>query len=144
MGLSDYNLSGEQKQNIAHLASIVKIALADGIISEDEEKLLKKIAKKFHILEDKYDEIINSPDAYPINAPHGYDERIEKLYELSKMVNADGKISLDEISLLHKICIGLAFPIQNIEKIVNESVRLVSNDCDLDDFTIGIKKINKN
>ena len=144
MGLSDYNLSGEQKQNIAHLASIVKIALADGIISEDEEKLLKRIAKKFHILEDKYNEIISSPDAYPINAPHGYDERIEKLYELSKMVYADGSVSSGELSLLHKIGIGLAFTVENIEKIFNEAVRLDSKDSDLDNFTLGIKKIHKN
>ena len=39
MGLSDYNLSGEQKQNIEHFASIVSLALADDIITEGEEKL---------------------------------------------------------------------------------------------------------
>ena len=54
MAISDYNLSGEQKRNIEHFASIVRLALADGIITEGEEKLLKRLARRFHILEEKY------------------------------------------------------------------------------------------
>ena len=38
MGISDYNLSGDQQRNIDHFASIVRLALADGIVSEGEEK----------------------------------------------------------------------------------------------------------
>ncbi len=144
MGLSDYNLSGEQKRNISYFASLVKIALADDVITEGEEKLLKRIANRFHILEEKYNEIIESPDAFPINAPHGYDERIEYLFDLTKMVFADEKATSDEASLLRKICIGLAFPIGNIEKIVDEAIHLVLNNNDLDNFSKSIKKVNKN
>jgi len=60
MGVSDYNLSGEQKRNIEHFASIVRLAMADNVITEGEEKLLKRLAKRFHILEDKYNEILRS------------------------------------------------------------------------------------
>lgn len=144
MGLSDYNLSGEQKHNIAHFASIVKIALTDEIISEGEEKLLKRIAKRFHILDEKYNEIINSPESYPINAPHSYDERIERLFDLTKMVYADGEVSSDEAGLLKKVCVGLGFPIGNIDKTVDEAIHLVLNENDLDDFTKAVKNINKN
>lgn len=76
MGLSDYNLSGEQKRNIAHFASIVRLALADDIITDGEEKLLKRLAKRFHILEEKYKEILENPNDFSLDTPLSYDERI--------------------------------------------------------------------
>lgn len=57
MGISDYNLRGEQKRNLSYFASIVKLALADVVITEGEEKLLKRLAKRFHILDNKSGEI---------------------------------------------------------------------------------------
>ena len=81
MALSDYNLSGEQKRNLEHFASIVRLALADNIITEGEDKFLKRLAKRFHILEEKYKEILDNPNEYSQVTPQSYDERIEHLYD---------------------------------------------------------------
>lgn len=143
MGLSDYNLSGEQNRNIAHFASIVRLALSDSVISNEEEKLLKRLAKKFHILEEKYNEILSSPENYPINTPHSYDERIENLFDLAKMVYADGEASQEEALVLRKICIGLGFPVDNVEKVTDEAIHLILNDNDLEYFAKSIKRVNK-
>ena len=143
MGVSDFNLSGEQKLNIAHFASVVRLALADNVIAESEEILLKRIAKRFHISDEKYQERINSPEDYPINTPHGYDERIEYLYDLAKMVYADGSANKEEAAVLQKMCIGLGFPIDNIEKVSDEAIHLILNNNDLEDFTKSIKNVNK-
>ena len=142
MALSDYNLSGEQKRNIAHFASIVKLAQADGIITTEEEKLLKRVANRFHILDEKYNEILNSPEDFPMHAPHNYDERIEHLYDLGKMVFADGEAKGEEANVLRKICIGLGFPLDNVEKVADEAIHLVLNNNDLEDFTKTIKYVN--
>jgi len=143
MGLSDYNLSGEQKRNIAHFASIVRLALADDIITEGEEKLLKRLAKRFHILEEKHKEILENPNDYSIDTPHSYDERIEHLYDLAMMVFADGEASKLESEVLRKICIGLGFPLNNAEKVTEEAIHLILNGSDLDDFTKAIKQVNR-
>jgi len=37
MAISDYNLIGDQKRNIEHFASIVKLAMADNVLTEGEE-----------------------------------------------------------------------------------------------------------
>ena len=143
MAVSDYNLSGEQKRNIEHFASIVRLALTDEMITEGEEKLLKRLAKRYHILEEKYDEIIENPSKYPIHTPHSYNERIERLYELTKMIYADNKVSEQEVGVLRRICVGLGFPIDNVEKIADEAIHLILNDNDLEDFTKAVKKVNK-
>lgn len=143
MALSDYNLSGEQKRNIEHFASVVRLAMADNVITEGEEKLLKRLAKHFHILEEKYNEILKNPSEYPVHTPHNYNERIEHLYDLGKMIYADEDVSGDEAKVLKSICVGLGFPIDNVEKVVDETIHLILNNNDLEDFTKAIKEVNK-
>ncbi|MBE0422424.1 MAG: TerB family tellurite resistance protein [Lutibacter sp.] len=142
MALSDYNLSGEQKRNIAHFASIVRLALADDIITEGEEKLLKRLARRFHILDEKYKEILENPNEYSQVTPHSYDERIEHLYDLATMVFADDEVSTEEAKVLKKLVIGLGFPLDNAEKVTDEAIHLVLNNNDLEDFSKAIKKVN--
>ncbi len=143
MALSDYNLSGEQKRNLEHFASIVRLALADNIITEGEDKFLKRLAKRFHILEEKYKEILDNPNEYSQVTPHSYDERIEHLYDLATMVFADGEASKEEAGVLKKLVIGLNFPLDNAEKVTNESIHLVLNNNDLEDFSKAIKRVNR-
>jgi uncharacterized tellurite resistance protein B-like protein len=143
MEITNYKLGGEQKRNFAHFASIVKLALVDGILTEGEEKLLKRLAKRFHILEDRYNDILENPSKYPMFAPNKYEERIEHLYDLTKMVFADEDVSGEEAKILRKVCIGIGFPVDNAEKITDEAIHLVLNDNDLDDFTTAIKQVNR-
>ena len=143
MEITNYKLGGDQKRNFAHFGSIVRLAMADGIITEGEEILLKRLAKKFHILMDRYDEILEDPKKFPIYTPNKYEERIEHLYDLTKMVFADEEATGDEAKILRKFCIGIGFPVDNAEKIADEAIHLVLNDEDLDDFTTAIKQVNK-
>ena len=143
MAISDYNLKGKQKRNLSYFASIVKVALTDGNLTDGEEKLLKRLAMRFHILEDKYKEILENPEKYPVLTPHSYDDRIEHLYDLAKMVYADDEVSGDEVGVLNKICVGLGFPLDNFEKVANEAIHLVLNNNDLEDFTKAIKYVNR-
>lgn len=143
MGVSDYNLSGEQKRNIEHFASIVSLAMADNVITEGEEKLLKRLAKRLHILKDKYNEILENPSKFPVHTPHNYDERIERLYDLGKMIYADEEVTGDEAKVLRRICVGLGFPLDNIEKVADETIHLILNENDLEDFTKAIKYVNR-
>ena len=143
MGVSDYNLSGEQKRNIAHFASIVRLALADDIITEDEERLLKNLAKRFHILEEKYKEILENPNDYSVDTSNSYDNRIERLYDLATMVFADGEASKEEADMLRKISIGIGFSVKNAEKVTDEAIHLILNDNNLEDFTKAIKRVNR-
>ncbi len=143
MGISDYNLKGEQKRNLSFFASIVSLALTDNVITKGEEKLLKKLARRFHILEYKYNDILENPEKYPIRAPHNYDDRIEHLFDLTKMVYADNEVSGEEIRILRRICVGLGFQLANVEKVADEAIHLILKDNDLEDFTKAIKYINR-
>ncbi len=143
MSISDLYSSGTYKKNLGHFANIVKLALADDFIAEGEQKMLDRMAKRLEILEGDYKAILENPDKYPTNPPVDYNKRIERLYNLTKMIFADNEVVGDEASIMRKIAVGLGFPTDNAEKVVDEAIHLVMNDNDLEDFTKAIKRVNK-
>lgn len=143
MSISNYNLKGDQKHNVHHFAGLVKLAMSDGVITEGEEKLLNRAAKKLHILQEKAKDILDNYKKFPITTPHGYDDRIELLYDYAKMLYADDGVTGKEASLLRKICVGLGFPVDNVDKVADEAIHLVLNNNDLDDFNKALKYVNR-
>ncbi|WP_088324167.1 fructose 1,6-bisphosphatase [Polaribacter tangerinus] len=143
MSISDIYPSGKHKQEVGHFANIVKIAKADGNISNEEEIVLNRASKNLNITPEEYAAIIENPEKFPINPPIDYDERIERLYRLAKMILADGEVAPIELKLMEKIAVGLNFSSNNSEKICETAVSLVLQNNDLDDFTSAIKKVNK-
>jgi len=143
MSISDLYSSGAHKKNVAHFATIVKLALVDNIITEGEKKLLDQLARRLEINETEYKSVLKNPEKYPIEPHNSYDERIECLYDLTKMIFADDNVNGNEVSVLQRIAIGLGFPQDNAEKVSDEAIHLVMNDNDLEDFTTAIKKVNR-
>ena len=142
MAISDLYSSGKHKQEIGHFASVVKMAQTDAVITESEQKLLDRTAKRLNISEEEYKQILKSPEKFPVNPPVSYDETIERLYALTKMVYADNEVDKEEVALLRKVAIALSIPLDNVEKVCDEAIHLIMNDNDLDDFTEAIKKVN--
>ena len=142
MSISDLYSSGLHKRSLGHFANIVKLALVDGFISDSEKQLLDKMAERLEISTPEYKSILKDPNAYPINPPIGYDRRIERLFNLTKMVFVDGEASENEIKLLNKICVGLGFSHEKHRRITKEAENQIMNGNDLDDFSDAIKKVN--
>ena len=142
MSISDLYSSGAHKKNLGHFANIVKLAMADDVITEGEQKLLERLAKRLEIDKVEYKHVLKNPEKYPTNPPVSYDARIERLYYLTKMVYADDEVSKDEVLVMRKIVIGLGFPQDNAEKVSDEALHLVMNENDVEDFTKAIKRVN--
>lgn len=142
MAISDLYTSGQHKQEIGHFANIVKIAKADGEISDGEKELLIRAGKNLNITLEESILILTSPEKYPTNPPASYEERIERLYRLAKMILVDGEAKLIEVQLMRKIAVGLHFSIDNAEKVCDEAIHLVTKNNDLNDFIIAIKKVD--
>jgi len=142
MSYSDLYASGKHKQEIGHFANIVKIAKADGEISELEEALLIKASKKLNITLEESIVILNNPEKFPINSPVSYEERIERLFRLTRMLLVDGDEDLREVKLLQKIAYGLNFKGKNVEIVCEEAINLIKQNTDLDTFIAGIREVD--
>lgn len=142
MAISDLYSSGQHKQELGHFANIVKIAKVDGKITEGEKVLLIRAGKNLNITLEEFEIILKNPEKYPINPPVIYEERIERLHRLAKMILADGEAKTAEVALMRKIAVGLRFSIEKAEKICDEAIQLVLNNNKLPDFIIAIKKVD--
>ena len=143
MSLSVLFESGFKKRNEDHFAAIVRVAMSDGVINDAEKAFLDRLATKLDITEQEYKEILKDYKNYPINAPHSYDVRLERLYDLARMVWADRIEGPNQVSLLEKLCIGLGFNQDNVKYIADKALTLVHYEVNLEEFTQKMKKMNQ-
>lgn len=143
MSFSNLFESGFKKRNVNHFAAIVRVAMSDGIINEAEKSFLDRLATRLNISEHNYNKILEDYNSYPINAPHSYDLRLERLYDLARMVWADHIEGPNQFKLLKKLCIGLGFNQDNVKYIADKALKLVHDEVDLEEFTEKMKHMNE-
>ncbi|MGC1471938.1 MAG: TerB family tellurite resistance protein [Psychroserpens sp.] len=143
MSFSDLFDSGFKKRNEDHFASIVRVAMDDGVITDEEKSFLDRLARRLDISEGDYAIILKDYQSHPINPPTSYDLRLERLYDLSRMVYVDHIKGDHEVIVMTKIAIGLGFSTANVKYIVDKALSLVSEGVDLDTFTEAIKTMNR-
>lgn len=121
MSFEDLFDSGAHRKNLGHFASIVQIAKADSEISEDEVVLLKRFARRLNIDTSDYEEVLSGAKKYPINPPVGKERRLERIFDLLKMVYLDGEMDEFEQGLIMKYGIGLGFTSEQSNEIVSKA-----------------------
>jgi uncharacterized tellurite resistance protein B-like protein len=131
----------ENDKNIIHFANVVRIAKSDDQITAEENEMLVILAKKYNISDEQFKEILKDPDSVPTISQLELDERIEKLYELMHMVEADREIEKVEVDMLKKLVSGLAFPYSYVDKIVMESLKTDLGVTNVDRFKRDIYKL---
>ena len=134
MSFSDLFTPGFKQRNRDHFAAIVRVALADGIITDEEKAFLNRTAINLEIEEAEVAEIMANPDNYPINPPANEQRRLERLYDLTRMVYADHIADEGEIQLLNRLVIGLGFATDDAQAIAEKALTLVADGRDEDEF----------
>lgn len=140
MSFVDLYSSGEHRRNLAHFASIASLAAIDGEVNPQEKTLLDRFARKLDITEEEYAEVMRSENKYPINPPSTSEERLERLYDLFKIVFADHDIDEEEMILLRKYAIGLGYKEEAADKLIKRSISIFGGRIDFDDYLYLIKR----
>ena len=143
MSFSNLFDSGFKKRNEDHFAAIVRLAMDDGIITDEEKEFLDRTARRLEIGENNYADILKNYKMHPVNPPTSYNKRLERLYDLARMVYVDHIKGDHEEIVLRKIAVGLGFSPENVKYVVDKALTLVSNDVNLATFTEKIKTMNR-
>ena len=128
-----YNHS-EHRRNLAHFAAIATLATVDGELNPAEFTLLNQFAEKLDITEEEYKEVIKNSNKYPIDPPSSSEKRLERLYDLSRIIFADHVIDTGEMVLIKKYAIGMGYSHEDADKIISRSVDVFSGKLSLDDY----------
>lgn len=140
MAFNDLFDSGKHKKNLGHFASIVTLASADGAVNENELALLKQLARKLDVDNSEFNEILETPNRYPINPPNNKFERLERIYDLFKIVYSDNRMDDSEEKLVNKYAIGLGYNSEDAKRIINKSKEIFGGKIKYEDFESIINK----
>ena len=140
MSFTDLFESGEHKRNLGHFASIASIACVDGTLGEEEEKMLRRFARKLNIDVVEYEEVLKNPSKYPINPPNDADRRLERMHDLFEMIFADHEIDAEEHALIEKYAIGLGYTEELATKLIKRSIEIYKGGLDMEDYRYLLNK----
>ncbi|WP_163410105.1 TerB family tellurite resistance protein [Flavobacterium ajazii] len=132
-----------KERNRGHFSAIVRVAFADGRINEDEQAFLDKLATRLEISEDEYKEILKDPWSHDINPPYLHAQRLERLYDLARMVHIDHQLGDQQEVMLRRIGLALGFTPGNVNYIISKALSLVDKKVDLDTFMFEMQNMNK-
>lgn len=143
MSISDLFDNEFKQRNKGHFSAIVRVALADGNTTPEEQAFLDKLATRLEISPEEYREILKNPMNYEINPPYLYVERLERLYDLGRMVHVDHHLGDKQEQLLVRLGLALGFTPGNVGYIVHKALTLIDKKVDLDTFIFEMKNMNK-
>lgn len=143
MSFSDLFDSEFKTRNKGHFSAIVRVALADGKVTDEEKGFLDKLASKLEITSSEYEEILENPLKYPINPPYLYSQRLERLYDLGRMVHVDHHLGDKQDVMLKRFALALGFTPGNVNHIVNKAMSLIDQKVDSDVFFYEMEHMNK-
>ncbi len=144
MTILDAFENAEYRNRISVVATLIKLSFADGVLDENEMKIIEKVARKYGIGDaENLKFLIKNFDKFSIQPTYSYDQRIEELYYLTKIIYADGEIDKEELKILKNSIIALGFPPKNVDIIYETAVGKIVDDADLDEFSEAIKKVNR-
>ena len=134
MPILDLYQHSEQRKNLAHFASLASLAAVDGEVKSKEKRVLDRFAYKLGITEQEYKEVMKKENMYPLDPANSQEERLERLYDLFKIIFADYDLDDEEMVRLKKYAIGLGFPDKKADKIIEKSVAIFRGRIDFEDY----------
>ena len=139
MSISNLFDSGFKTRNKSHFAAIVRVAMGDGQITDDERLFLERLAKNLDVSEEEFEKIIKNYNDYPVNPPVTLERRIERLFDLVRMVYADGFQQQNMFEVVVKLSI-LGFDLKKVDAIAEKALML-KYDNDFESFEKKIHEI---
>lgn len=140
MSVRDLYSSDSSNNNLAHFGSLVSLAAVDGQIAEPEMSVLKQFAHKLQITDEQFKEVMKSENKYAINHQVSYERRLERFFDLMKMIFADNELSDNEMVMLKRYAIGLGFPNEEADKLIEKSVAIFTGKIDFEDFMYLVRR----
>jgi len=87
------------KKNTEYFVHLIRIALADDVISTKELELLHRVGKNLGFTAEETDHLIQTTRKSDYTAPSELRERFDQVFEIVNMTLADGTINKNEMYL---------------------------------------------
>lgn len=114
----------------SHFLRLYHMALTDDNFDILELQMLYHLAEERGIPKEELDKLFLNPVNQESTIPESLNIRIEYLYDLTRIMWADGKITDDELNTLKKYCKKFEFLDENIDELTNYLIDCVQKGID--------------
>lgn len=111
-----------------HFLRLYQMALADDNFDVLELQMLYLFADERGIPKEELDKLFLNPINSDLSIPIDLNTRIEYLYDLTRIIWADGQITIDEMNTLKKYCKKFEFLEENIDELANYLIDCVQKE----------------
>ena len=132
-----------KKQNIEYFVQLVRIALADDIITTNEMELLHRIGKRLGFTEPEIVNIIETTGKSYYIPPYELSARFEQVYDIVNMTLADGVIDKNEMRLANSFAANSGFKESEIPNLLILLINGIKQGSDHEDLFEVYKKQRK-
>jgi uncharacterized tellurite resistance protein B-like protein len=130
----------ERKQDKEHFTHLLQVALADGKIENSELEMLYRSGRKLGLTKEEIDILLENSKNSAFVPPYELSKRFGQLYDIIKMVYADGQVNNNEMRLATGLAIKLGFAEEEIPFLLTLLINGVKNGEDEEDLLAMYKK----
>jgi uncharacterized tellurite resistance protein B-like protein len=140
MKFLDHFDHSERKQDKEHFIHLIQIANADGKIDDVEIQMLNRMGSKLGLTQTEIDDLLKGSDQSAYIPPYELSKRFEQLYDVIKMVYADGEIDDKEMKLASGLALKSGFADEDLPVLLSVLVEGIKNGDDEEDLFARFKK----
>jgi len=130
----------ERKQDKEHFIHLIQMANADGKIDDSELEMLSRMGNKLGLTATEVDDLLETSKKSEYIPPYELSKRFEQLYDVVKMIFADGKIDDNEMRMANGLALKSGFAEEDIPVLLSVLVDGIKNGDDQDDLFALYKK----
>jgi len=123
-----------KKQSREYFVHLVNIALADAVITAGEKELLHRIGRRLGITDPEIDHIIQKTTKSDFIAPYELSKRFDQVFEIVKMILADGVIDETEMRLARSFALKSDFKESEIQPLLDMLISGIKQGKDEEDL----------
>jgi uncharacterized tellurite resistance protein B-like protein len=143
MSILHYSDHAEKKNRKEYFIHLIQVSMADGKITRKESETLHKLGKKLGFTDPEIDALFARTAKSNYIPAYELAKRFEQLYDVIKMVLADGKIEAGEMHLANSFAIAAGFQTQDIPKILDILIKGIEAGIDEEALLKAYKKMKK-
>lgn len=114
----------------SHFLNLFSLALADNSVEPSELEVLYNVGLEHNFEKSEIDYLIDNPHKVKFNPPDNKQDIARQLYDLAKLLIADGKIDVREISSLKTFCHKVGISANKTETIISLLIDEVKSNND--------------
>lgn len=111
----------------SHFLRLYQMALTDDNFNALELQMLYHFADERGVPKEELEKLFMNPVSQEIDIPIDLNTRIEYLYDLTRIIWADCKVTDDEMNTLRKYCKKFEFLDENIDDLANYLIECVKD-----------------